>query len=189
MFTNNFITLMRHKSFGSSYENYVNVAGSSIKGYQPSLMYACILKYMATGLARTIVTAGNESNNAPEVSCYPGVYFGTGVSAPTKQDYVLESPIASGLSITNSSIKESSNDNGKHEFTASYILSNTTDKDLNIYEIGLFLPVTTSSNASKYVWNNVLMERTVLTAPVTVPANGLAKINYTVTFNQTFNVE
>lgn len=182
MFTNNFITLMRHKSDGASSKKYKNVAGSSVTGYRATLMYAGILNYMKTGYCRTMVTAGSSSNNAPEDSCYPGVYFGAGVTAPAKQNYVLESPISSGLSITNpTSLKESNNGNGKYEFTAEFILSNTTDKEINIYEIGLFLPVTTQSSTSTFVWNNVLAERTVLTAPITVPANGLAKLNYTIT--------
>ena len=110
-----------------------------------------------------------------------GVFFGTGTTPATLEDYKLENPIETGLSITNPS-KYTFNDNGEGKWTysASYVLTNTSGAEINIHEIGIVTLPGTSSTSTYAV---VLMERTVLTEPITIPAGGAKLVTVTVTQN------
>lgn len=116
-----------------------------------------------------------------------GVYFGTGTTPATLADYRMEAPIESGLSITNPS-KYNFTDNGagKWTFSASYVLTNTTDADFHVFEIGIVTPLGTSSTGTYYP---ALMEHTVLTEPITVKAGGSKLVTLTLTQNNVLNVE
>lgn len=116
-----------------------------------------------------------------------GVYFGTGTTPAALDDYKLEQPIEAGLSITNPSrYNFLDNGAGKWTFSASYVLTNTTAEDLNIYEIGIVTPLGEYSNNKYYP---TLMEHTVLTEPITVPAGGVKLVTLTLTQNNVLNVE
>lgn len=190
MFTNNYIALKK-QIFLSSYSTYYkDVRGQSIQGYNCTLAYYDIGQWLHLARCQSIkttVTSGNPGN-------YPGVYFGSGSTPATKDDYTLESPITSGLSITNpSALTWVDNGNGKYTATASYVVQNTTDAEINIYEIGVFSSVNTyylgSSNNSSNQFFLVLMERTVLDVPIVIAPGEAKLVTYKVTFNQTLNVE
>lgn len=107
---------------------------------------------------------------------YCGVFFGSGSTPATKNDYKLESPITSGLTIANPSVPSISySENGKYEVMGVYSVTNTTDAEINIWEIGI---VTQLGD-----WN-VLMERTVFTEPITIAPGEIKLVTYKLTFNQ-----
>ena len=115
-----------------------------------------------------------------------GVWFGTSPTPPTKDDYTLGSAITSGLTVTSpSAITQKDEGDGKHTFLSDYIVRNDTDADISIYELGLFAA---PADANAYAYN-VLMERTVLTEPITIPAGESRLVTYKLTFNQTLSVD
>lgn len=196
MFTNNYITYQR-----DIFENSDNVTGATklvdAAGTQQNafrMYFACtgIGGWMKKARCKEIV--GYESSSTLNKDTYPGVYFGTGSTPANKSDYKLESPITSGLAITNpSALAWTEDGNGKYTVSADFVIRNTTEAEINIYEIGLFSPC--SSNYNYTAPNNsmsvyyALMERTVLTEPITIPAGGTKMVTYKITFNQTLNVE
>lgn len=113
-----------------------------------------------------------------------GVYFGTGSTPATWNDYTLESPITSGLT-TSSGGRLTERSGDTYSYLVTYTLYNNTDADINIYEVGLFSPVSYRDD-QHYL---ALMERTVLTEPITIPAGESKLVTYKITFNQTLNVE
>lgn len=110
-----------------------------------------------------------------------GVYFGTGSTPATENDYRLESPITSGLSFSNQSIAYTT-DNEKVVMQSSYAVTNRTAEDITIREIGC------TSYIPKYSSGSVLcmIERTVLDEPITIPAGDATSFTYKVTYNYTF---
>lgn len=111
---------------------------------------------------------------------YPGLYFGTGTTPAQKTDYILESIITSGLSITNGSRVEKSYGNGVYSYECSCILRNSSENEITITEIGAYGRVAYNSTTSYLA----LMERTVLTTPLTIAPGESKLLTYKVTFNQ-----
>lgn len=114
-----------------------------------------------------------------------GIRLGTGTTAPTENDYSLESVITSGLSasINNSSIRNSS---GNIETIFAVTVTNTSASNITIGEIGYYgvQPMYDSEGSSSSSNHNVMYDRTLLNAPVTISAGDSATINYRVTANE-----
>lgn len=196
MFTNNYIAF-RKAAFtaGYSYSTTVwmkNAVGSSVEACVAHFAFADIGYWMTKALCAT--NAGIASSTTLTSQNFSGLYFGTGSTPATKADYKLESPITSGLTITNPSALVWDNDgNGKYTACADFIVRNTTESEINIYEIGVFVPTTPKGTAAvsstQGTVNYVLMERTVLDEPITITPGESKLVTYKITFNQTLNVE
>ena len=110
-----------------------------------------------------------------------GVSFGTGTTPATMSDYVLES-ILDGNKInvsTPSSISFSRYDTYE-EYTVTFGVTNKTADAITISEMGLTaMPYCPNSGDNYYA----LVDRTVLDAPVTIPAGQSKQITYTIRFN------
>jgi hypothetical protein len=102
-----------------------------------------------------------------------GIVLGGGATQPTINDYKLESQITSGLS---ASVQKTTDENN----SAVYILTltNTSDKDITVAEVGMILALSRSSGNNGTA--GCLVDRTVLDAPITIPAGGLGVIDYTI---------
>lgn len=189
MFTNNFIKLQR-MFFLNQNLSMVKPDGASNTAYhERTLKVSSFGKYMVLGRCRTILSSMDSQESSPDNYIYPGVYFGAGTTAASKDDYTLENPITAGLSISNNNIVEN-NDNGAYMFSANYLLTNTTDAEMTISELGVFLPVAIDSNTSSQYnkFANALMERSVLNNPVVIPPGETKFVTYKLTFNQGENV-
>lgn len=188
MFTNNYINWQKHKFFVKSYNDNIKLTGPdgtqrACYGANPdaSELGSWMWKARCREIAATEETSNYSHDN-------PGVYFGTGSTPATKDDYKLEAPLTSGLTITNPSSVSLTNSGSTYIATASFILTNSTEAEINIREVGLFTPVCNgvrSTPNSSGVYNILLMERTVLTEPITIPAGGSKLVTYKLTFNQT----
>lgn len=155
-------------TWGDSYYAYASNSYNGLGYYLPKATCAA----METGTRSTV---GG------------GVYFGSGSAPATKEDHCLQSPITSGLSIINPPKCSFTEDgNGQKVFSANYVLTNTSDAEINIYEIGLFMTISQSSSA---YYRRVLAERTVLTEPITIPVGESKLVTYKITVNETLNVE
>ena len=195
MFTNNYIKFQKARFTVKDYTTSCtlkNANNETVYGYLGNSYCPDIGAHMTTAKCNEFVVQNTSTTVATNVS--QGVWFGTGSTPATKADYKLESPIESGLTITNPSALVWENDgNGKHTVYADFIVRNTTDAEINIYEIGVFTPFSakssTSLNATGYTVNYILMERTVLDEPISILPGESKLVTYKITFNQTLNVE
>lgn len=109
-----------------------------------------------------------------------GWSFGTGSTAPTEDDYQLENTITSGLTCSNSYIRDVDS-NGNPYVTFAMTVTNTSNAAITISEIGykqqLYCAATEKGNPNTY--QVFLFDRTVLTNPVTIAAGDYAVIEYT----------
>lgn len=112
-------------------------------------------------------------------SSAPGIIVGRGDTPATEDDYALESIITSGLTASNST-QTNGIDDGNPYLEYLFTLTNTTGSDIVVKEIGYlqFFQTATASGANASNYGSYLIERTVLSTPVTVPANDSAAIKY-----------
>lgn len=110
-----------------------------------------------------------------------GIYVGSGSIAPTEDDYCLESVITSGLtgSVSKNNLYDQTNElvGIRHTIT----LSNTTNEDIIVNEVAKCNTFDTASSS----WGSlnagrrcVMIDRSVLPEPVTVPAGEAAVLYY-----------
>lgn len=110
-----------------------------------------------------------------------GVAFGTGSTPPTINDYYL-----SGSNITTLSVGSATSakyDDQKHEFSCIYTITNTGDSDVTISEVAMFNSWGTSAVTGYNTACGFMIDRTVLDAPVTIPAGGIGQVTYTIQVN------
>lgn len=109
-----------------------------------------------------------------------GIHLGTGNTPSTENDYQLESQITSGLSASSTTNTYGLDTNGNPYVKYLFTVSNTTNSDIVISEIGyaqnFYASSSIGGSASAYTF---LIDRTVLDTPVTVPANDSAALKYT----------
>ena len=179
MLTKNWYQFLLSQVFYSGV-NCINTAGttqsvSASQGYQLCFgdnYFQCPSIYAPRFLHTTTTfnssTAGNGSNN----NYGSGVYFGTGAVAPSFDDYTFSGDIVHTAQAA-TTVNIADLDNGK-TITGTYTITNTGAEEITIREIGL-------------VWANstyrILLERTVLDTPGTIPAGGVGQVVYTITFN------
>ena len=105
----------------------------------------------------------NENEDTTNGGRY-GVRFGSGTTAPTKNDYTIENPISYSSYEMNVPTALLTNDSADwFEYSASYVIVANTD--ITISEIGLYAAVRYSQT-----FPSVLIDRTLLDAPVTLAA-------------------
>lgn len=111
-------------------------------------------------------------------AAYQYVEFGKGTTPAATGDYKLEDKITSGITVTNPSAVTT-------EQTDSYIFWTVTfgvmaSTETTISEIGLTSKITYSTGLNPVA---ILVDRTVLDTPVTIPAGQSKQITYTIRFN------
>ena len=167
MFTDNYIKYKKMMFFGSHDGlSYVLDNGSGMNAnYGNSNYNSDIGKYMHNGYC------GDPNYQRP------GVYFGSGSTPAARTDYCLESVITSGLTITGpAKAAIGAEGEGKYIVQSPFTVYNTSDADINIYEVGYYSLV---NNA--YI---ALFDRTVLDEPIVIPAGQSKLVTYKLVFNQ-----
>lgn len=184
MFTQNYINHTWNRFFGVASpsnsiggtglkgKSYVGTTGNTISGYAHSDM-------MATDIGRALWFPVFSSTFGT------GIYFGTGATPATRDDYTLESVITTGLQNVYHTVSIVKEADGRYSVCGQYTLKNISDEPINIYEIGCFVSINTSSSAKA----PILLERTVLGIPITIGHGDTKLITYKLTFNQALNVE
>ena len=108
-----------------------------------------------------------------------GVSFGTGTTPATMSDYSIESGLGgTQISVSYPDSVSYSRDNTFDMYSVSFGITNKTADAITISEVGLIVGVTSGSFG--YM---VLVDRTVLDAPVTIPPHETKHIAYTIRFN------
>jgi hypothetical protein len=107
-----------------------------------------------------------------------GVAIGSGRTPATLNDYKLESMILNS-SLSASTVVNKTKEDGRVTLTSLITITNGDTSDITIGEVGAFMNTSISSADSACV----LLERTVLDTPVTIPAGGVGQVTYTVQFN------
>ena len=112
-----------------------------------------------------------------------GIYIGTGGTAPTPDDYTLESPLTSssvsrtsGVSNASAILDENNNVIGVRRMIT---YQNITSNNIVVREIGTFWQVFYSGSSITKLF---LIERTVLDEPVTLEPNGTITVAFDVTY-------
>jgi hypothetical protein len=102
------------------------------------------------------------------------IHLGRGTTPPTLDDYCLEDLISSGVSLGDKTVVKSIDGN---TVTLEYgvTVNNASSDDITIGEVGISVPASYASN-SRYA---VLIERTVLSEPVTIKAGEVGSVTYT----------
>ena len=112
-----------------------------------------------------------------------GVSFGTGTTPADISDYYLESILDSKkISVATPSAVSFSQFDTYEEHSVTFGITNKTAEAITISEVGL-AAVPYYSGSSTYVRKCVLVDRTVLDTPVTIPAGQSKQITYTIRFN------
>lgn len=121
-------------------------------------------------------------NKGANQSASTGVSFGTGTTPATSSDYVLESILGSTqISVSAPSAVSFSRFDTHDEYSVTFGITNKTAEAITITEVGL-TALPTDANVMG-VYSYVLVDRTVLDTPVTIPAGQSKQITYTIRFN------
>jgi len=184
MLTNNYIQLekLRFLSAKNKYytATFVRTTGNSFTSIHPDYVTAGLGGVIAFGKAGWIY----EEKLTSTSDNHTGVFFGSGSTAAERSDYKLETPITSGLTVANSSsVVEENDGNGKYTFLADYRVSNTSDAEISISEIGAFCPC--GKGSSEYY--PIMLERTVLDEPIVIQPGKSKKITYAIVIDQILN--
>lgn len=188
MFTNNFRKLLFKYVFGarttnsSSYppESYsskptlISISGSSC--YFDANSYQSLQEIWKSAI-NSLSTLDTIPTNSQNSRGY--ILLGTGTTAPTADDYCLESQITENLSCDSVSVSRTTT---TKTYTATF--SNSGTSDMTVTEIGYALRMCYYiwSSTDIYTYDNFLMDRTVLDTPVTIPAGESRTITYTLSF-------
>lgn len=100
------------------------------------------------------------------------VRVGTGDTEPTAEDYNIESP-AEGITVT--AIAAALTQGGTKIYTAT--IANTTQENINIKEVGLFLSFWPNNNSIEIY----MLDRTKV--DITIPSGETKTYNYEISFN------
>lgn len=191
MFTKNYIRLQNLIFQSTQYNTFdttfVKIDGTTTRACIGQLGYLGFKRWMALGRCQALTASSNEIGpTAINNALCPGVYFGSGSTPATRDDYTLEAPITSGLTITNGTVAYGGIA-GDYYAHALFTVQNTSENEITISEVGLFTPLAydCSANVSNaHIWNLFLMDRVVLEEPITIPAGGAKVVMYKQAYNQ-----
>lgn len=105
------------------------------------------------------------------------IVLGSGTTAPTADDYRLESPITTNLSCDSVSVSRNTT---IKTYTATF--SNSGTSDITVTEIGYVSRIIYTYSNWEHIYDNFLMDRTVLDTPITIPAGESRTVTYELSF-------
>lgn len=108
-----------------------------------------------------------------------GIHIGSGSSPEAVTDYALESVIASGFT-GSYSIGERADANGNPQLELIMTITNTGSEDITVSEVGYYQNVyyANSPSGDGNTQQPIMLDRTLLNTPVTIPAGESAAITY-----------
>ena len=132
------------------------------------------------GTKKTVSLADDKP---PFKNMNTGVSFGTGTTPATASDYKLESLLDSTqINVATPSVVSFSRFDAYDEYSVTFGVTNKTAEAITISEVGL-AAIPYYSGSSTSTRKCVLVDRTVLDTPITIPAGQSKQITYTIRFN------
>ena len=178
MLTNNFWKCVMGQ-IGSMRWDCVDTSGARFKesssGYYlvfGSDYFQCPNLYNPRFLHTTATFNSGSASNGSNNNAAAGVYFGSGNTPPSSDDFTFSGEILHNAEATASVTKETTENGIK--LIGKYNITNTGAEAFTIAEIGL---------VNGFGTKRALFDRTVLDEPVTIPAGGVGQVVYTITFN------
>ena len=144
------------------------------------------LNYASNGIYSAFLGAFLKSKptGISNANSYRGVCFGDGDTPPTPADLNIS---GNAFSTYNAlyNLSTGVDDSGHLYVKALYTITNTGDEAFTIKEIGLFAAPSLRKGPDIAVAGtfSILLDRTILDTPVTIPAGGVGQVEYTITFN------
>ena len=110
-----------------------------------------------------------------------GIYIGSGNSPESDSSYALESKISSGFTANTPTVTCDNDANDNPVINFDFTITNTGASDLVIKEIGYAQDLKATTTKGGYVTSQAtfLLDRTVLSNPITIPAGEYAAVRYT----------
>lgn len=131
------------------------------------------VKDMSGNTVTQLYGGSNQWRSNSILNSLVALVFGTGTTAPTAEDYALETDATASFVASLTTLVNY--DSAKNEFIFSATVTNTTADDIIISEIGVRKGIySTTTNTPQ----NVLFAREVLQTPITVAAGETKTINY-----------
>lgn len=170
MITKWFKNVMSAQYFGGVLQG----SGSSGYAYNKPVKDRSNTTYYASHDLKVSTTMGFSTTTS-------GVIIGTGNTAATDEDIDLESQILSGITASSPVVTKGMNGT-KCFIKLRYVLTNTTNADIVVKEVGLrgTAQVAASAGATTTSSKYLLYDRTVLASSLTVPASSSAALEYTI---------
>jgi len=120
-----------------------------------------------------------------------GFHLGSGTTAPTENDYKMQTDITSNVTCTLASMSRGVDSNGKQYMEFVYTITNTAASgNMTVAECGIVssnINCCTSASATSASGNNVLIDRTVLATPIVIAPQGSAALKYRITCDMSFS--
>ena len=162
-------------SNGRSYFEFKNLAGDSHYG-------GAMGGSLTLNLLTSLTAKGNNASR--------GFAFGSGTTAPTEDDYTIESIISSGLSFSATPIKTQVYDAQDDIYSIYFdlVINNTSAAEITISEICMFQTIYETTNLGDTIntginyANSVLLDHTVLESPRAIPAGESKTLRYSFDF-------
>lgn len=145
--------------------------GSSYFGYSSSSFYDNYAYFLS--IARFLTSSSCKATLSLSTR---GIVFGEDNTEEDGNSHKLISPITSGLSFSEVSVSND-NEDGSVTCTKTITVTNGNASPITIGEIGLVGSLTTGSSN----YSVILIDRTPLESPVTIPAGGIGVITYSIT--------
>lgn len=175
------------RNFPGLQTNIVGTGGTNVKNmaYKDSISSGInFIPYFMTRLANPAYLGEHTGSYTVDVHQTSGVAFGNGTTEPTADDLTLSGDFIHGL-VANSNViitSEMNVDDTGCTYTTLYTITNSTDADITISEMGIFSNFYGSTGSYSTIKTQVIpymIERTLLETPVTIPVNGVGQVTYT----------
>lgn len=109
-----------------------------------------------------------------------GIYFGSGNTPATENDYDLETLITSGLSASTPTVTRSADSDGNPFIQFMITITNSSASPITIREVGYYQMISATNSyggMANSQWT-FMLDRTVLDTPLTIPAGESGVLKY-----------
>lgn len=190
MITNNYYVSRPIALFTSAAAMYdklallTNVAGSKIpisaSSGSPSFSLDLTLRTSHLKKAKGSLTNASSATSA-STTC--GVCFGNGTAPESRDDYTMSGELLVSYNYTQNEVV--SRDDTGVTASITYTITNNEAEDFTISEVGIFgcAGFLVPGYSAKFYCYNILLERTLLETPITIPAGGIGQVTHTIRYD------
>ena len=166
------------ENYGYKYNTDNYTKGRNIVNYCSEIDY--INNHLKISKESLICDKSSQSSSTGHY----GVVFGNGTEPESINNYTMSGDLFVNYTSSATTVYDANDEGNTRSIT--YTLTNNGTEDFTISEIGLFgyAYITNRSSDSKNYRYDILIERTLLETPITIPANGgVGQVTYTLRMN------